>query len=87
MSIDKCTPGKWVANEEYLGWAIRANLNPVCIGLDGGKDNGESDAKLIASSRDMYEALLKILNMSDPGSYEKAIFDMKDIARKALPKL
>lgn len=86
MSIDKCTPGKWVANEEYLGWAIRANLNPVCIGLDGGKDNGESDAKLIASSKDMYLVLQEVVLQLERFNDAPFVY-LKRIASEALPKL
>lgn len=46
-----------------------------------------ADAKLIAASKGMYEALVNISQMSDVGSFEKAITDIKRIASEALPKL
>ena len=54
----KHTPGPWTAVEEYNGWSIKTeNGETIAEHMTKGRYMGESDAKLIACTPEMFELL------------------------------
>jgi len=85
MSIDKCTPGKWEVNYDNSNNMQWYEVGPAVIQYSYNssiEDENEviANAKLIAASKDMYEALVMIKKMTENQAIRIAIIN-------ALPKL
>lgn len=86
MSIQH-TPGPWRINKwsgiTSEGCEVKDATGQYTI-CQLARENHEANAKLIAEAPEMLQALRLIAYMSDPGSYEKAINEMKRIAIEAI---
>ena len=88
MTTSKHTSGEWqvhsFGSKENLQTHIHANN--VRIAKISQIDESEANARLIAAAPELLEALQKISQMSDCGSHEQAMIQMKSIAQASINK-
>lgn len=88
MSETKWTPGKWVAVPDPNAFAI----DDYCVGVEGGDKIdeiatcGERNARLIAASPELYEALANVVAEYDEEDNGRSLRWAVDSARDVLAK-
>lgn len=90
MNNTKHTPGEWAHTDGSIySYGVGHGADIATVNTDSAhftEDEAEANARLIAAAPELLEALQKISQMSDSGSHEQAMLQMKSIAQLAINK-